>query len=276
MPEFDELEIRRQEAPPPPPKPGSSRSRLLAAGGIVVALALAGGLIYFLVRIPDEPDRTPPTVEDMPDPQSPVSPEVPPEEPEEPLPPLDASDEAVRRWVGLLSSRPELAEWLTSEHLIRRFTVAVVNLAEGKSPRTHLPFLAPEEPFQVVERDDRLYIASGSYRRYDRLAAVLASLDTQGTARLYRRLKPLIQEAYWELGYPGEEFDLVLAAAIREVLAVPSLEAEIELVEEVTSYRYADPRLEELSPARKQLLRMGPENLRRIQAKLRDLADALE
>jgi hypothetical protein len=43
----------------------------------------------------------------------------------------------------------------------------------------------------------------------------------------------------------------------------------------VVTHAYADPWLEDLSPAQKQLLRMGPSNQRRVQAKLRELAVAM-
>jgi hypothetical protein len=40
-------------------------------------------------------------------------------------------------------------------------------------------------------------------------------------------------------------------------------------------YEYADRKLEALTPAQKQLLRMGPSNVARIQAKLREVQAAL-
>jgi hypothetical protein len=40
-------------------------------------------------------------------------------------------------------------------------------------------------------------------------------------------------------------------------------------------YAFADPRDEGLTPAQKQLLRMGPGNARIVQAKLREIALAL-
>jgi hypothetical protein len=40
-------------------------------------------------------------------------------------------------------------------------------------------------------------------------------------------------------------------------------------------YQFADPRLEALPGAQKQLVRMGPENTRLIKNKLRSLLDAL-
>jgi hypothetical protein len=45
--------------------------------------------------------------------------------------------------------------------------------------------------------------------------------------------------------------------------------------QEVLAFHYADPDLEALSPAQKALLRTGEQNVARIQAKVRRLADAL-
>jgi hypothetical protein len=104
---------------------------------------------------------------------------------------------------------------------------------------------------------------------------VVASLEAEGTARLYRELEPRIESAYHELGYPGRDFDETLAKAIRVLLAVPVVEGEIALDPRVTTHRYADNRLEELTPAQKLLLRMGPDNVRRVQEKLREVAAAL-
>jgi hypothetical protein len=50
------------------------------------------------------------------------------------------------------------------------------------------------------------------------------------------------------------------------------VEGPIVLEKKIMSYALADPKLEELDAAQKHLLRMGPENLQLIQAKLRELA----
>ena len=60
------------------------------------------------------------------------------------------------------------------------------------------------------------------------------------------------------------------------MLAVPVPEQPPELVKGVLTYRYADPELEALSPAAKHLLRLGPENAREIQEKLRFFRNALD
>jgi hypothetical protein len=48
-----------------------------------------------------------------------------------------------------------------------------------------------------------------------------------------------------------------------------------ELSGETVAYRYVDERFERLSSAQKQLLRMGPQNARKIQKKLTELKSAL-
>ncbi|MBW2275391.1 MAG: DUF3014 domain-containing protein [Deltaproteobacteria bacterium] len=192
-----------------------------------------------------------------------------------PLPLLDASDPLVRQLVGALSRRPELARWLSHEELVRRFVASVDNVAEGQSPGSHIAFMRPESRFPALAGNDRIVVGPRAGERYDSVTDVFVSLDARGAAALYQRLKPVIDEAWVELGYPDRDFDETLEAAFAELLATPILQGPVELVPLVLTYAYADPWLEELAPAQKQLLRMGPANQRRVQAKLRELAAAL-
>jgi hypothetical protein len=188
---------------------------------------------------------------------------------------LATSDAIVAELVGELSEHPKLAAWLANEDLVRRFAAAVDNVADGKSPRAHLEFLRPEERFRAIERNGRFTIDPASYRRYDLVAEVFASLDTEGTVTLYRELQPLVREAYREIAPPDRDFDTRLIAAIDQLLAVPVPGAQVEVKPKVVTYTFADPDLEALSDAQRQLLRMGPDNVRTIQAKLRELKAAL-
>lgn len=196
------------------------------------------------------------------------------------LPPLGASDELVRRMAEELSSRPALAEWLATDSLVRHFVGAVVQVAAGRSPRDEIAFMEPEGEFRVREAGAPTppsVVDPASYRRYDAVAATVASLDTRGTAELYRRLRPLFQEAYRDLGFREGSFDGALARAMETLLAVPVPDGPVEVVPSgADAWEYRDPELEELAPAQKHLLRMGPENIRRVQGKLRELAEALE
>ncbi len=189
---------------------------------------------------------------------------------------LSTSDAAVRELVDGVSSHPQLTKWLVSEDLVRRFVASVDSIAEGRSPRQQLEFMQPTTPFRILDRRGTLYMNPSSYHRYDLAAEVFESLDTAGTVALYREMRPLIAEAYREISPAGSDFDDRLLQAIDQLLAVEVPEGDIELEERtVTTFAFADERLESLSDAQRHLLRMGPQNVRKVQSKLREIRDAL-
>ena len=89
---------------------------------------------------------------------------------------------------------------------------------------------------------------------------------------LYKQLRLPIQQAYRELGYPEEDFNATFKKAIMSLLETPVVEDRIFLDKDVLTYTMKNPELEDLTPAQKHLLRMGPDNIRAIQAKLQDIA----
>ena len=188
---------------------------------------------------------------------------------------LRTSDPVVRELIAELSTHPKLVAWLVSEDLVRRFTATVANVASGRSPRAHLEFLAPGTPFKIVERGEELFVDPASYRRYDAVAEVIDSIDATGAAELYRELRPLIEEAYREIAPPDRVFDDTLRRAFAQLTTVPVDDSEVRLEEKVVTYTFADERLEGLSDAQRHLLRMGPDNVRLVQAKLREIEEAL-
>jgi hypothetical protein len=200
-----------------------------------------------------------------------------PEAPAIEVPPLNMTDPLVRQLIGQLSSRPEIAAWLATEGLIRNFVVSVENVATGPTPVKHLRPLAPTQPFRVVERGREIVVDPQSYQRYDGLVSAVGGIDPNGLARVYSILKPRMQEAYKELGHPDGNFDAALETAIVRLLEVPVVENDVRLRPSgATAYEFEDDRLEALSPAQKQLLRMGPRNVRQVQEKLRAVARALQ
>ncbi len=253
-----------------------SRGRLwiLAAGGLLLAVLVVA---FFLLRGGGTGEQPPPveTAAASPAPEptaTPLQTLVPP------LPEgvtLDGSDGAVRTVVRVLSSNPVWIKWLASEDLVRRFVAAVDNVAQGKSPRSHLDFARPGGKFRVLRRGKTLVADPRSFHRYDLAAEVFASLDAAGTVAALAELEPLMEQAYAEIGRPGTTFRETLWKAIAHLLATPVVPAGVPLEEKVVTYRYADPRLEDLSDAQRHLLRMGPRNVQRVQEKLRELARAM-
>lgn len=251
----------------------SSRNRTGAIVGAVVVLLLAVGGIWYWLQSRDAtptPDGAAPTAGEF------MPADTLPEGPALDLPPLDASDEFIRNLVAGLSEHPQFARWLVTDELAHRFVTSVVNVAGGSTPVSQVPFLVPEEEFAVQETSEGYVIDPASYGRYDLLAETFVSVDTQGTARLYRGLHPLFEEAYGELGLPDRTFDETLAVAIGNLLAVEVPDREVRVVPgEGIIYEFVDPSLEGLSHAQRHMYRLGPENARRVQEKLRELADAL-
>ena len=189
-----------------------------------------------------------------------------------PLPPLDETDPVVRQLVGALSSHPVVASWLATDGLLMNLVVVTTRIAEGKPPARELKAIGPIESFPQPRRTrGTLVLDEASYRRYDRYANAVEGLDAAAVGRLYMTLKPRIDDAYARTGYGGT-FEDVLTQAITQLLSVPVTEGPNALRPVGIGYGYADARLEGLTAAQKQLLRMGPENVRKIQSKLREIA----
>ena len=242
---------------------------------VLLILVLAGALYYFLIYKKADKDKgrleAPPAAAldkeiALPAPSDASS--KPPVE-------LDKSDDLVRQLAEEISSHPRLGQWLQSKELIRRFVAAVDNIANGLSPRAHIDFFLPPGEFVAVKRGNVYLADPDGYSRYYTVADVFVSLDSKQCVSLFRALKPLCQEAYRDLGYPDQDFEQTILRAIVELLETPVVEGDIILEKAVLNYVMLDPELESLSDAQKHMLRMGPENVGAIQAKMREMAIAL-
>lgn len=268
MADLGDLKLDKPYEPPPDNRRFGWRALL-----IVLLVLVVGYLVWSLVLQRETPpsDVTVQTEQQVAGADE--SPKLTPEAGEDiDLPELGETDPIVRQLVGALSSHPKVAAWLTTDQLIRNFAVVVVNIANGRSPARHLGALRPTGEFVASEDSEIASIDRRSYRRYDEYAAAVGALDAQGTARLYATLKPRIQDAYRELGYPEGDFDQVLERAMIELLNTPIVEGEIALTPKSVSWEFTDPKLQSLSAAQRQFLRMGPRNMRIVKDKLREIA----
>ncbi|HJP51042.1 MAG TPA: DUF3014 domain-containing protein, partial [Pseudomonadales bacterium] len=68
------------------------------------------------------------------------------------------------------------------------------------------------------------------------------------------------------------KFDDAIFKAIGRLLETPVITQPIRLVQPVVMFEFEDQRLESLSAAQKQMIRMGPKNTGVIQAKLSEVA----
>ena len=272
QPELDDLELERTPEPEPsePDVPGEELPLgPIVAGLAVLALGVGGALFWAFGRKEPAPSKPTTTVAAARPSPSPTA---------LPTPLSEASDATVRALLAGLSSHAAWPAWLAAEGLVARVAAVVDNVAEGQSPAVHLPMLQPKGSFAVLEKQGKLVVDPQGYARYDEAAAVFASLDARACWAAHAALLPFLESAYKALGHPEGGFDEALGRAIRRLRETPLPEGELAVkpvVRAVLEYEYLDSDLELLSPAQKHLLRMGPANQRKVQAKLAELEVAL-
>ena len=119
---------------------------LIAGLGFAVLVILVLAIYYFFIR--EKPPEMPEQPEIVEEAVVPGETEEIVEEPQEVTEQiqvnLDESDEPMRDLAANLSSRPELAQWLLTEDLVRKFAAAVDNIANGQSPRNQIGFFKPD------------------------------------------------------------------------------------------------------------------------------------
>ena len=162
---------------------------------------------------------------------------------------------------GALSARPELARWLATDPLLLQMAAAIDRVARGATPAADLKVLAPAEAFTPATRGRVREIGPDSFRRYDGLAETLAGIDPAADVRAYRTIQPRLDEAYTRLGRAESGVDVAVRQALGVLIATPIPDGPLRIEEgRGATWRFADPTLESLPPAQKQLLRMGPQN----------------
>lgn len=256
------------------------RALLIAA---LVLLTVFAAWLWRSTNAPPVVAPAPPLAEAPPAPQP-----VPAPEPaasavvEAPLPPstpLAAGD--INGALGELVGRPALAQFQTDQ-FPRRVAATVDNLGRSHAPVGLWPMTPTPGRFTVVEENGATVIAPGNYDRYAPFVNLIDKVDATQAAQLYARLSPLLQGAYVELGYPQGRFHKRLLEVIDQLLATPEVKTPVKV--ELTQvkgpipstrpwvrYEFADPALQDLTAGQKIIVRMGPDNARRVKAKLRAL-----
>ncbi len=190
------------------------------------------------------------------------------------LPALKNSDDSFRH--ELKDVAENLSGWFEAKDIIKKYLVIVNDLSQNQLIYKHRVFL--KMPGQIVVKKDSqgLYLAQESYSRYDSLANAIASIDVEKGLRLYLLYKPLFKTVYQDFSYPaGYQLEDIFMKAAASVIESPVREGRIALVRHSVKYKFADKKLEALNDVEKQMLRMGPANTKKIQAKLRQLVEAI-
>lgn len=195
------------------------------------------------------------------------------------LPPLDQADATVTRGLTELLGTGPAIRMLRLDGFVRRIVATVDSLDRARAAARLWPVNPATGRFTVQRVGDAEFIASTNSARYAPLVEMIESVDTARAVALYVKLYPLFQQAYRELGYPNGYFNDRLVEVIDRLLATPDMVGPLAVrLTEINSpiasqrpwvrYEFVDPDLQALPAGSKILLRMGPDNARRLKMKL--------
>lgn len=262
----------------------------------VVAAAGLGGYLWWQHQHPTAVSAPAHVV--APAPAPPAPPPTPPPPAAEPairhpvtagrdkLPGLDESDGYIKSaLLDLLGKKSALSN-LILDGFARRFVTTVNNLATDNAASQSWPVNRTDGHFEVDAPSGSGVISPKNAARYRPFVDFATGVDSRRAVSLYVRVYPLFQRAYEDLGFPGKYFNDRVIEVIDNLLATPDVAGTIKVKTVTTDgtpaapgpgrlYVFDDPALETSTVGQKILLRVGPDNARRLKAKLSEVRQRL-
>lgn len=175
-----------------------------------------------------------------------------------------------------------LATIFQTDDFARRVVVTVDNLGREKAPARLWPLSPPAGRFTAHKQGEAEVIAADNFVRYARHMTLVEKADLRQVVALYKRFYPQFQQAYEDLGYPGRHFNDRVVEVIDLLLAVPEPAGPVAVRLPVIQgpeqpqrpwllYEFADPAQQAMPAGPQLLLRMGPDNQRRLKVRLAEL-----
>ena len=182
---------------------------------------------------------------------------------ENPLPALDESDDWLKLKLLDITWRKELLTLIIDDDMIRRFVVFTDNFSQGIVAYEHSPFTLPKVKF-TPESDSVSFQETvqdqgtskgkqnvwqwneSSSKRFSLYVDLLRSMDSNSLVQWYFEVKPLIDEAYKELGYE-DDFTNTLQDAITRVLDMELPNSPMTLIQPSVTYKFSNHNLESLA-----------------------------
>ncbi|OGB24492.1 MAG: hypothetical protein A3I66_10815 [Burkholderiales bacterium RIFCSPLOWO2_02_FULL_57_36] len=194
---------------------------------------------------------------------------------ETPLPPLDQSDSAALAALADVFGKKNVKRFFLHQEVIRRFVVTIDSLPREVISAQLQPTTPVGGKLRTAGKGETLTMAQANFERYAPFIRLAEMVDAKTFSAAYVGLYPLFQQAYRDMGYPKGYFNDRFVAVIDHMLAAPSSEGPIALVQPHIFYKFADPELESRSAGHKLMLRIGNENAARIKKKLREIRSEL-
>jgi hypothetical protein len=263
---------------PPPPRPRSANP---IAFILLLAVVLAGVAWFWFGRPAQEVDPTAIPQAEVARPTSPAVVDRPPELlPAEPGSVLPASGilGALDQFLG----REAVLRFLVTTDFPRKAVATLDNLGREHAPVAAWPVVPAPGRFLADGDGASAVVSIENADRYRPFVAFIDSIDTAGAVDLYRRMYPVLQQAYRELGFGDRSLHSRLFEVINLLLATPEpvqtprvtltqVKGPVPSTQPWTRYEYEDPAFQRLTAGQKILLRVGPENRRVLKAKLEEI-----
>lgn len=203
-------------------------------------------------------------------------------DPPEPAASTPAEPPTLESLLARLFGAELMAPMFQTDDFARRVVATVDNLGREKAPARLWPLQPPAGRFTAHRQGEVEIMAADNFVRYARHMSLVEKADLRRVVALYKRFYPQFQQAYEELGYPGKHFndrvveviDLLLATpepAAPVAVRVPPIQGPIQPQRPWLLYEFADPQQQALPAGSQLLLRMGPENQRRLKVRLTEL-----
>ena len=185
-----------------------------------------------------------------------------------------------------LLGRDAVLKFLETTDFPRKFVATLDNLGREHAPVPVWPVQPPPGRFAVSGQGGSQVMAAENSLRYSPFVAFASSVNSAQAVGLYRRMYPVLDQAWRELGFANrslharmfEVIDLLLATpepAQPPKLTLTEVKGPIASSRPWTRYEFADPKLQNLSSGQKMLLRMGVDNREVLKAKLQELRTEL-
>jgi hypothetical protein len=250
------------------------RNKAIWGSAVAVVLIAGGAFAYFHYFAHPAAEQITAPVAAKPAPAADTAPAIQNPVPAAPegrtLPALNDSDQELKdSLVGLFGPKP-IEQFLVPENVVRHIVVTVDNLARNKVAVELRPIKSTPGDTIVATQGDITTLSAENYARYAPFIKLVQASDPKTLATVYFRLYPLFQQAYEDLGYPGQYFNDRLVQVIDNLLEAPDVRGPIQLTQPKVFFEYADPSLQSRSAGQKLMIRMGSANSGVVKAKLRE------
>ena len=172
-----------------------------------------------------------------------------------------------------------VAALLLPEEFVRKFTIVVYGLSEGRLVAQSRPYNSPEGLFAVAKLSDgpqaQYRLLPQNSDRYEVYLEALKWVNSDAGMAMYERAYPQLQSAFEELGLGKRSFHQVAIIAIDNLLAAPDVTGELILEKPKARYTYLDAEVEKLPATHKLMLRIGAKNNQAVKQQLRQLRQRL-